>query len=442
MLGYTAYSYLRLKHQLKNAAYVDDGYYITNKLSSAILLGYFRPGIYLSDSVDPEQAELVVAHELAHLRRGDNWLKLLGFVALSVHWYNPLVWIAYILLCRDVEDACDASVIQHLDGEGKKRYSAALLACGSQKRSFSVCPVAFGEISIRQRILKVLHYRKPTLWICILVIVAIIASMVFFMTDPIQKHPPHFETMSSMVGKTVGETCTALGITEDELETYGDRDYIHETPVFVSYKGMTFRLRLYSAEYTEGSDTVYAFEYYALYDPEDTQLEEDLVGLSRHLWKNYGETDQTISAATKELDLLSYISKKTIRRTVNDYVSEGVRTPILNEIWDVTSDVSSKTKKSIDAFGDFRYNFLQEHTTHSGDVPVDEAPMTVYTTNQMTLSFVVRYGLPSDRSVQELEKISVCLQYGVRTTERKFPTYVATFIEEQTWWDRLWNWLK
>lgn len=442
MLGYTVFSYLRLRHQLKDAVYVDDGYYTSNKLSSAILLGYFRPGIFLPASIDPEQADLVMSHELAHLRRGDNWLKLLAFVALSVHWYNPLVWVAYILLCRDVEDACDAAVIHHLDVEGKRRYSAALLACGSQKRSFSVCPVAFGEISIRQRILKVLHYRKPTLWICILAILAIVAATVFFMTDPIQKHPPHFETMSSMLGKSVGETCKALGIAEEDLEIYGDRVRIYDTPVYVSYQGITFRLRLYTGEYTEGIDTVYAFQYYALYDPEDTKLDEDLVRLSRHLWDSFDQTDPTLSAANKEMDLLSYISKKTIRRTVNDYVSEGVRTPILNEIWDVTQDVSSKTQKSINAWGDSAYEFRAAHTTYSGDIPVDESPMTVFLTHKLTLSFVVRYGFATDIDVQELEKVSICLEYGLHTRPSKVPTYVATFIEEQTWWDKLWNWLK
>lgn len=442
MLSYTVFSYLCLQHQLKDAIYVDDGYYVSNKLSSGILLGYFRPGIFLPSSMNPEQADLVMAHELAHLRRGDNWLKLLAFVALSVHWYNPLVWAAYIMLCRDIEDACDAAVIRHLDIEEKKRYSSALLACGSQKRSFSVCPVAFGEISIRQRILNVLHYRKPTLWICILAMVAIIVATVFFMTDPIQKHPQHFKTMSSMLGKSVGETCKALGISEEDLEVYGERSRIYDTPVYVSYQGITFRLRLYAGEYTDKIDTVYAFQYYALYDPEDTKLEEDLVRLSRHLWDSFDQTDQTLKAGNKETDLLSYISKKTIRRTVNDYVSEGVRTPILDEIWDVTNDVSSKTQKSINAWGDAAYEFRTTHTTYSGDVSNDDAQTGVILTHKLTYSFVVRYGFATDAEVQELEKVSICLEYGLNTRPHKIPGYIATYVEKQTWWDKLWYWLK
>lgn len=442
MLLYTLISYLRLKSHLANAAALGDGVYASEKLDSAILLGYFNPRIYLPATINDSDIALVIAHERAHLRRGDNWLKLFGFISLAFHWFNPLVWAAYLLLCRDVEDACDQQVIRKLDIEGKKRYSAALLSCGRQKRSLSVCPVAFGEISVRQRIKNVLSYRKPALWICIFAMVAIIVAAVFFMTDPVQKHPPYFETMSSMIGKSVAETCQALGISENELETYGDRERIFETPVYVSYQGMTFRLRLLCGEYPEGVMTLYAFEYCALYDPEDTQLEVDLVGLSRHLWKCFGETDTSIDAAKKEPELLSYISKKTIRRTVNDYVDEGVRTAILSEHWDVSQDVASKTKKSIDAFCDFRYDFIKEHTTYSGDVPIDYTPVTEYLTHHMTLSFVVRYGLVSDRSVQELDKIGISLLYGLHTTKDKIPTYVAAHIEEQNWWHKFLNWLK
>ncbi len=442
MLLYTLISYLGLKRRLANAVPLENKVFASEKLDSAILLGYFNPKIYLPSTIDDEDRELVVAHERAHLQRGDNWLKLFGFISLAFHWFNPLVWAAYLLLCRDVEDACDQQVIGKLDTEGKKRYSAALLSCGSQKRSLSVCPVAFGEISVRQRIKNVLSYRKPTLWICIFAMVAVVVAAVFFMTDPVQKHPPYFETMSSMIGKSVGETCQALGISEDQLETYGDRDRIFETPIYVSYQGMTFRLRLLCGEYSEGVMTVYAFEYCALYDPEEAQLEADLVGLSRHLWKCFGETDQSIAAAKKEPELLSYISKKTIRRTVNDYVAEDVRTAILSEHWDVTQDVSSKAKKSIDAFCDFWYDYIKEHTTYSGDVPIEYTPMTEYRTHHITLSFVVRYGLVSDRSVQELDKIGISLRYGLHTTKDKIPTYVAAHIEEQNWWDKFLNWLK
>ena len=121
------------------------------------------PRIYV-----PAENSYVLAHERAHIRRGDHWFKLLGFAALALHWFNPLVWAAYLLLCRDLEMACDEAVVRDMDLTERKAYSAALLACAAQRSAIAACPVAFGEVSVKQRIVSVLNYRRPRFWIFVI----------------------------------------------------------------------------------------------------------------------------------------------------------------------------------------------------------------------------------------------------------------------------------
>ncbi len=421
MLTYTLISYLRLKQRLRGAQLVQEGVYISRELNSAILLGYFRPRIYLPYETEAEDVQLVVAHERAHLRRGDNWLKLLGFVALGLHWYNPLVWVAYLLLCRDVEDACDAYVVRDLDSEGKKRYSAALLSCGTQKRSYFACPVAFGEISIRHRILNVLNYRKPTLWITIVALVAIIAATVFFMTDPIQEHPPYYETLSGLLGQPMETVFSALGLEESEIVTVVDGVYL--TPIRVTYLGLPFQLEL-----TSGRSGVpfSQFSYVAEYDPEDTKAEEDIVSISRYYWDTLGEGYQ--SEHKQKKDILSYISKKTLRRNIEANKSEQIGTPILYEEWDVTDDNKAILEKP---FAEIKKLPQWDAMTQSATTP---DVTTVYDLRQF-LRFTVQYNYLTDL-------VQVKLTYLFIPVTERYPDYVYGYIEKQTWWDKLWNWAK
>ena len=184
MSVYGCISYLLLRRRLREAVHTQDRVWICDRIDSPFLLGLFRPRIYLPSSLASEDAAYVIAHEKAHLQRKDHLWKPLGFLILMVYWFNPLIWLAYVLLCRDIELACDEKVIR-LMGEGsKKAYSNALIRCSVPRRSIAACPVAFGEGSIKGRIRSVLSYKKPSFWIIVAALVICVAVAVCFLTVP------------------------------------------------------------------------------------------------------------------------------------------------------------------------------------------------------------------------------------------------------------------
>lgn len=184
IVGYTIISFLLLKRKVSDAPPVEEGIYETDAIDSPFLLGYIRPNIYLPKGLGETDRHYILAHERGHLERGDNWIKLVGFLCVSIHWFNPLVWLGYHLLCKDIEMACDEYVVKYMDLDSRKGYSAALVNCSSQHR-FGACPVAFGEVSVKQRVLSVLHYRKPGFWISLACVVTIGVIVACFMTNPI-----------------------------------------------------------------------------------------------------------------------------------------------------------------------------------------------------------------------------------------------------------------
>ena len=164
MLLYAAVSYFRLSRQVRLSAPAGKRVYRCDTISTPFILGIVNPKIFLPSDLDERTAVSVLAHEQAHLRRGDHLWKPLGYVLLSIYWFNPLCWVAYFLFCRDVEQACDEAVIERMDTQQKKDYSAALLACAAPNR-IQVCPLAFAEVGVKQRIAGVLNYRKPKFWV-------------------------------------------------------------------------------------------------------------------------------------------------------------------------------------------------------------------------------------------------------------------------------------
>ena len=164
ILLYALVGYIRLRFKVRTA--VRDGdVWMCDNISSPFILGLFRPRIYVPAA--PIDREHVLAHEQAHLRRRDHLTKPLGFLIAAVFWFNPLVWVAYALFCKDIELACDEAVIKTLDADARADYSEALLACSMPRRLLSACPLAFGEVSVGRRIKNILHYKKPTLWLII-----------------------------------------------------------------------------------------------------------------------------------------------------------------------------------------------------------------------------------------------------------------------------------
>ena len=182
LLAYLLLSFLRFRRRVRPCVLYEKGVYLTDGVSSPFILGVLRPKIYLPSALPPEHYPAILAHERAHLKRKDHWWKPLGFLLLAVHWFNPLVWLGYALLCRDIEFACDERVIRDADAAAKKAYSEALLICGAPTRA-AACPLAFGEVGVKARIQHVLRYRKPAVWIAVTAALAAAVAAFCFLTD-------------------------------------------------------------------------------------------------------------------------------------------------------------------------------------------------------------------------------------------------------------------
>lgn len=184
--GYAVYSYVRVRRQVAEAMWLRENLWICDEVKSPFILGLHKPKIYLSSSMDEAQYPYVIAHEQAHLKRGDQWWKPLGFLILAIHWFNPFVWAAYILFCSDLELACDESAVKKLNPQERKDYSYALLSCSIQRRLVTVCPLAFGEVGVKKRVKEILNYKKPTFWVVLAAVVVCVIVAVCFLTNPKQ----------------------------------------------------------------------------------------------------------------------------------------------------------------------------------------------------------------------------------------------------------------
>ena len=187
-LVYTAYSYIRLRLLVREAVKIPGGWEC-DRIETAFILGFIRPRIYIPMGLSKMVRKHILAHERTHLEKGDHWFKMIGFIALALHWFNPLVWIAYVLLCKDIEMACDERVVQFMELQERKEYSAALLNCSTNKAHFAACPVAFGEVSVKHRIKSVLKYKKPSFWISLAGVIAIAFVAVCLVTSPSESTP-------------------------------------------------------------------------------------------------------------------------------------------------------------------------------------------------------------------------------------------------------------
>lgn len=185
LLIYTLVSFLRLKRKIGTAVLLCDNIYQSESVVSPFVLGIIKPKIYLPFNMNGQDMEHVIAHEQAHIRRKDYLWKPLGFLILTLHWFNPMVWFGYILLCRDIELACDEKVVKELNNEQRADYSEALLACSVNRRMIAACPLAFGEVGVKDRIKSVLNYKKPAFWIIVVAIVVSITVAVCFLTNPV-----------------------------------------------------------------------------------------------------------------------------------------------------------------------------------------------------------------------------------------------------------------
>lgn len=249
LLLYAVCSYILLKRKTGAAFNNGENIYICDDIDTPFILGIFSPNIYIPSLLTEEERGYVIAHEKAHLKRLDCVWKPLGFILLAVYWFNPLSWVAYILLCRDIELACDERVIADKDIEYKKQYAMTLLNCSSPKKMVSACPLAFGEVSVKTRIKTVLNYKKPAFWLVLAAVAACVVVMVCFMTNPKSSAPDN----ESAAGENIDESSSAEPDSE-KLVAEGGSEVINNNGWSVWFEAMPG----YSFSYSEeGIDIAY-----------------------------------------------------------------------------------------------------------------------------------------------------------------------------------------
>lgn len=233
LLLYAVCSYILLRRKTGAAFNNGENIYICDDIDTPFILGTLSPKIYIPSLLTEEERSYVIAHEKAHLKRLDCVWKPLGFILLAVYWFNPLSWVAYILLCRDIELACDERVIADKDIEYKKQYAMTLLNCSSPKKMVSACPLAFGEVSVKTRIKTVLNYKKPAFWLVLAAVAACVVVMVCFMTNPKSSAPDN----ESAAGENIDESSSAEPDSE-KLVAEGGSEVINNNGWSVWFEAM------------------------------------------------------------------------------------------------------------------------------------------------------------------------------------------------------------
>ena len=221
MLLYMALSYLRMWAKVRKAPHLYSNVYRCGDFGTPFVLGLFSPRIYLPDGLPEDDLPQVLAHERCHIRRGDHIVKPLAFLLLALHWFNPALWLAYVLLGRDMERACDELALKNADAAGRAAYTRALVSCAARPRTAAVCPLAFGEIAVKERVKNVLHYKKPALWAAVLLVIAAAVIAVCLLTKPLTD-PDHWDARQLYALRTqyvgdnsaVGAILEALGLPE------------------------------------------------------------------------------------------------------------------------------------------------------------------------------------------------------------------------------------
>jgi len=240
LLIYTLISYVRLRKKIGTAVLYKDNIFQSENVISPFVLGIIKPKIYLPFNMSDSNMENVVAHEQAHIKRKDHLWKPLGFLLLTIHWFNPLMWVGYILLCKDIELACDEKVVKNLDTEQRADYSQALLTCSVNRRMIAACPLAFGEVGVKSRIKTVLNYKKPAFWIIIVAIIASIIAAVCFLTNPTKDaeifsmtdgYTTHnkvdIEATELMVGDKAGHVVVKWNNQTNKTLSYGEEFHVY-----------------------------------------------------------------------------------------------------------------------------------------------------------------------------------------------------------------------
>ncbi len=282
-LGYGLVSYLKLKAKIFDSVIFKDNIYYSDRIESPFVCGFIKPKIYIPYSLDEQTQKCVLQHEATHIKHGDHILKYMGFSLLCLHWFNPLVWVSYFLLCKDIELSCDESVVKNYDADGCKKYAKALLELGVNKVKLSACPVAFGEVSIKKRIVSVVNYKKAGKALICASLCICIAVAVCFMTEP------QVQAKEQEVGKVVEEEPpTAEQVTEITTEPVSEiEEKLTETttePITESTEVVT--------EYEETA-LVYDEEIQDVFEIKKQEAYEDMILASQRNFFGYNYVEST-----------------------------------------------------------------------------------------------------------------------------------------------------
>ena len=306
---YSLVSYRKLKQRVRGAVPIRSGWE-SDHIDTAFILGFVKPKILIPTGMSSQSRRYILAHERTHLDKGDHWIKMIGFLALSLHWFNPLVWVAYICLCKDIEMACDQRVVQFMEVAERKSYSSALLSCSSRRFHLAASPVAFGEVNVKKRIISVLNYKKPSFWISLLGVLAFFFVAICFLTSPAgdaAKLTPEQQAQMAQVAQC-----------REELEAKFNQSQFHYDISGTDARGsLLFQTKLVKL----GDDKMW--NYLASLGPEtaDGRME---YGGKHYAWSNdsWVETDAEDRqfAAWQELFLWDMDTVSSVSDTVTDQV--------------------------------------------------------------------------------------------------------------------------
>ena len=313
---YTAISYWHLRRKIDTAVRYKDNIFQSENINSPFVLGIIKPKIYLPFKMDGQNMEHVVAHEQAHIQRKDHWWKPLGFLLLTIHWFNPLMWLAYVLLCRDIELACDEKVIKELDNEQRADYTQALVACSVNRRMIAACPLAFGEVDVKERVKSVMNYKKPALWVVILAASACVGVAVCFLTNPAISVDEQLavlidsEIMSHHQSKDSKNNFCCLDWEVVGKEKSGDLTTVYMWALCREYSnnnGLTVEAssHLFTAITAKEDNGYYSLVEYWI--PEDGNYYSDSIKekVPMYLWNKAMDSQRYIDKQSKELDELA-----------------------------------------------------------------------------------------------------------------------------------------
>lgn len=297
---YSIASYVKLKNKVREAVRIRGGWEC-DRIETAFILGFIKPQIYIPMGMGRENRKHILSHERTHLDKGDHWIKMIGFLALALHWFNPLVWIAYILLCKDIEIACDERVIRFMELDERKAYSAALLSCSSRHARFIASPVAFGEVSVKQRILSILNYKKPSFWLSLAGVLAFFFVALCLLTSPENATLlPEIEVPSPEEQAQLDQLST---IQEDMEAAFSQTEFFYDITGTNASGSVLWTVKLYK----QGPDTIWTYHPSSRNEVSEGRMER---AGKHYAWYDHGwvETDAVDTRFEAWLDLFRWDS--------------------------------------------------------------------------------------------------------------------------------------